>query len=78
MQNSGINFPSGEWGWKIQFFNPRLGFVSLENDSAAAILKTIDGGQTWKRIEVTDPQEIVESRRHWLYRRGGRLGRRMG
>jgi photosystem II stability/assembly factor-like uncharacterized protein len=60
LQNSGINFPRGEWGWKIQFLNPQLGFVSLENDSAAAILKTVDGGQTWKRIEVTDPQKNVE------------------
>jgi photosystem II stability/assembly factor-like uncharacterized protein len=60
LQNSGINFPSGEWGWKIQFLNPQVGFVSLENDTAAAILKTTDGGQTWKRIEVTDPQRNVE------------------
>ena len=59
LQASGINFPRGEWGWKIQFLNPRLGFVSLENKSAAAILKTVDGGETWKRIEVTDPQKNV-------------------
>ena len=59
LQNSGINFPRGEWGWKIQFLNPQLGFVSLENETAAAILKTVDGGQTWKRIEVTDPQKNV-------------------
>ena len=38
---------------------PRLGFVSLENESAAAILKTVDGGETWKRIEVIDPQRNV-------------------
>jgi photosystem II stability/assembly factor-like uncharacterized protein len=60
LQNSGINFPRGEWGWKIQFLNSQIGFVSLENDSAAAILKTVDGGQTWKRIEVADPQRNVE------------------
>ena len=60
LQISGINFPTGEWGWKIQFLNPQLGFVSLENDTAAAILKTIDGGQSWKRIEITDPQRNVE------------------
>jgi photosystem II stability/assembly factor-like uncharacterized protein len=58
--NSGINFPKGEWGWKIQFLTPQIGFVSLENDTAAAILKTTDGGQTWKRIEVRDPQRNVE------------------
>lgn len=56
LQNSGINFPRGEWGWKIQFLTPQIGFVSLENFSAAAILKTADGGQTWRRIEVRDPQ----------------------
>jgi photosystem II stability/assembly factor-like uncharacterized protein len=60
LQNSGIDFPSGEWGWKIQFLNPQLGFVSLENDTAAAILKTTDGGQSWKRIPITDPQKNVE------------------
>ena len=59
LQASGINFPRGEWGWKIQFLTPQLGFVSLENESAAAILKTVDGGETWKRIEVTDPQRNV-------------------
>jgi photosystem II stability/assembly factor-like uncharacterized protein len=58
--NSGIDFPKGEWGWKIQFLTPQIGFVSLENDTAAAILKTTDGGQTWKRIEVRDPQRNVE------------------
>jgi photosystem II stability/assembly factor-like uncharacterized protein len=60
LQNSGINFPRGEWGWKIDFLTSQIGFVSLENDSAAAILKTVDGGQSWKRIEVKDPQKNVE------------------
>ena len=60
LQNSGIEFPRGEWGWKIQFLNWQLGFVSLENRNGAAILKTIDGGQTWKRIGVNDPQRNVD------------------
>ncbi|MER9227075.1 YCF48-related protein [Mesorhizobium sp. M0664] len=60
LQNSGIDFPAGEWGWKIQFLNPQVGFVSLENDTAAAILKTTDGGETWKRIPINDPQRNVE------------------
>ena len=60
LQNSGIDFPTGEWGWKIQFLTPQIGFVSLENDTAAAILKTTDGGQSWKRIPITDPQRNVE------------------
>lgn len=53
------NFPFGEWGWKIQFIGGGVGFVSLENFSDAAILKTIDGGTTWQRIAVNDPQENV-------------------
>lgn len=59
LQNSGINFPRGEWGWKIQFISPQIGFVSLQNFTSAAILKTVDGGQTWKRIEIVDQQKNV-------------------
>ncbi len=50
------DFPIGEWGWKIQFLSQDLGFVALENFFRAAILKTTDGGESWKRIEVRDPQ----------------------
>lgn len=60
LENSGIDFPTGEWGWKIQFLTPQVGFVSLENDTAAAILKTTDGGNSWNRIPITDPQRNVE------------------
>src|SRR3954453_5592817 len=60
LQNSGIDFPSGEWGWKIQFLTPQIGFVSLGNDAAALFLKTSGGGQTCKRIVVNDPQRNVE------------------
>lgn len=52
-------FPFGEWGWKIQFLNDKLGFVSLENFTAGAILKTTDGGRTWTRIKINDPQGNV-------------------
>jgi len=52
----GIAFPFGEWGWKIQFLSDQIGFVSLENFSAGAILKTTDGGTTWVRLAVNDPQ----------------------
>lgn len=48
--------PLGEWGWKIQFLTDQIGFVSLENFHDGAILKTTDGGQTWKRFPVNDPQ----------------------
>ena len=50
------DFPFGEWGWKIQFLDERTGFVSLENLTAAAILKTTDGGLSWVRKAVEDPQ----------------------
>ena len=50
------DFPFGEWGWKIQFLNDRVGFVSLENFTDAAILKTSDGGLTWTRMKINDPQ----------------------
>jgi photosystem II stability/assembly factor-like uncharacterized protein/uncharacterized membrane protein len=52
-------FPFGEWGWKIQFLDDRVGFVSLENMTAAAILKTVDGGKSWTRIPVADQQGNV-------------------
>ncbi len=48
--------PLGEWGWKIQFLNDMVGFVALENFHDGAILKTTDGGRTWTRLPVTDPQ----------------------
>jgi photosystem II stability/assembly factor-like uncharacterized protein len=48
--------PPGEWGWKIQFVDKRLGFVSLESFQRAAVLKTTDGGRSWSRLEVHDPQ----------------------
>jgi photosystem II stability/assembly factor-like uncharacterized protein len=49
--------PLGEWGWKIQFLDDRIGFVSLENLNAGAILKTTDGGETWTRMPINDPQK---------------------
>jgi hypothetical protein len=47
-------------GGKIQFLTPQIGFVSLENMAAAAILKTTDGGETWKRIVIKDQQGNVD------------------
>lgn len=48
--------PMGEWGWKIQFLNDMVGFVSLENFRAGAIMKTVDGGLTWERKPINDQQ----------------------
>ncbi|MBY5560562.1 YCF48-related protein [Rhizobium leguminosarum] len=49
-------FPFGEWGWKIFFVDELVGFVSLENFTAAAIAKTTNGGRSWSRLEVVDRQ----------------------
>ncbi len=41
-----------EWGWKINFPIPLVGFVSVENFNAGSILKTTDGGQSWNKYDV--------------------------
>lgn len=51
-----LDFPIGEWGWKIQFLDDLVGFVSLENYWDGAILKTTDGGSSWSRIRINDRQ----------------------
>jgi photosystem II stability/assembly factor-like uncharacterized protein len=51
--------PLGEWGWKIHFIDERIGYVALESFERAAILKTTDGGDSWTRLDVTDPQGNV-------------------
>ena len=56
VENIRSSFSCGEWGWKIQFLNDQIGFVSLENLREGAILKTTDGGKTWKRLPINDPQ----------------------
>jgi photosystem II stability/assembly factor-like uncharacterized protein len=67
-------FPRGEWGWKIQFLDDRTGFVSLQNYEAGAILTTIDGGLTWTRRQINDPQKnanlegigFIDGRHGWV------------
>jgi photosystem II stability/assembly factor-like uncharacterized protein len=67
-------FPLGEWGWKIQFLNANTGFVSLENFTQGAILKTADGGTTWTRHPINDAQQnanlegvgFVDERHGWV------------
>jgi photosystem II stability/assembly factor-like uncharacterized protein len=44
-----------EWGWKISFPTPEVGYVSVEYEgggSTGKVLKTTDGGQTWTEIAV--------------------------
>lgn len=50
------DLPRGEWGWKIFFVNDQVGYVSLENFTAGAVLKTTDGGRTWVRKPINDQQ----------------------
>ena len=49
--------PLGEWGWKIQFVDERVGFVSLESMDRGAILRTEDGGESWERRDINDRQQ---------------------
>lgn len=50
------SLPKGEWGWKIDFLDDNVGYVSLESFTRGAILKTTDGGNTWARLDINDPQ----------------------
>jgi len=48
----------GEWGWKISFPTPAIGYVSLERDAGPMFfLKTQDGGQTWTELPFPDYNE---------------------
>jgi photosystem II stability/assembly factor-like uncharacterized protein len=48
--------PRGEWGWKIQVLDAQTMFASLENMLDGAILRSDDGGQTWRRFPINDRQ----------------------
>ncbi len=50
------HFPRGEWGWKIQVLDESTMFVSLENFRDGAILRSDDGGRTWRRLRINDRQ----------------------
>jgi photosystem II stability/assembly factor-like uncharacterized protein len=49
-------FPLGEWAWKIEFLDLQVGFISLQNYDAGAILTTEDGGKSWTRYRINDQQ----------------------
>ena len=49
----------GEFCWKIQFVGRDVGYVSTEGANAeGAIIKTIDGGQSWTRIKIGDKVQL--------------------
>ncbi len=45
---------TGEWGWKISFPSPDVGYVSVERYpvGVARVLKTGDGGETWSESVI--------------------------
>lgn len=86
LRGSGIEFPLGEWGWKIQFLDDNVGFISTENFDEAAILKTNDGGESWERLAVEDQQGnknlegigFLDENRGWVGGWGGPFPRPPG
>jgi photosystem II stability/assembly factor-like uncharacterized protein len=74
VRNIRDQFPLGEWGWKIHFVDDRIGFISLQNYDAGAILTTTDGGLTWQRRVINDPQKnanlegigFLDARHGWV------------
>lgn len=48
--------PRGEWGWKIQRIDEQTIVVALENFTDGAILRSDDGGASWRRIPLNDRQ----------------------
>ena len=50
------DFPRGEWGWKFQKLNDSVLFVSCENFHDGAILRSDDGGRSWRRLRLNDRQ----------------------
>jgi photosystem II stability/assembly factor-like uncharacterized protein len=52
------DFSCGEWGWKVFALDEKRIFVSLENFLAGAVLKTLDGGQTWQKLPIDDSRPL--------------------
>ncbi len=49
---------SGQWGWKISFPTPDVGYISIEyadnkNDRPAKVLKTVNGGRSWSELYIS-------------------------
>ncbi|MDX1053368.1 hypothetical protein GOL41_27020 [Sinorhizobium medicae] len=67
-------FPQGEWCWKIQVIDDQTIVVSNQNYRDGAILRSDDGGETWKRLRLNDKQRnsnlegvgFLDGRRGWV------------
>jgi photosystem II stability/assembly factor-like uncharacterized protein len=64
---------ASEWGWKISFPTPLVGYVSVEQTfgGPGKILKTTDGGLTWSEIILAQPNNMqaigfLTAERGWL------------
>jgi photosystem II stability/assembly factor-like uncharacterized protein len=67
----------GEWGWKLSFPTPLVGYASVERTSGttAKVLKTTDGGLTWTELLVpgggsTQGLGFLTAERGWISGRG--------
>ena len=67
----------GEWGWKVSFPTPDVGYVSVERlgGTTAKVLKTVDGGQTWTELAVPGGGSLqglgfITPQRGWISGRG--------
>ncbi len=53
---------NGEWGWKISFPTPKIGYVSIENFRpnvpTAKVLKTTDAGLTWTEVPIEGSRSL--------------------
>lgn len=66
---------AGEWGWKITFPTPEVGYVSVERlRGVARVLKTTDGGDTWTEAAIPDsgPLQGIGFITKWQGWTGGR------
>lgn len=47
-----------EWGWKINFPTPNIGYVSVENFHSASFVKTTNGGVSWTQKNISGLDDL--------------------
>lgn len=70
---------TGEWGWKISFINSNTGFVSVEANSRAVVLKTTNKGLNWTERVFTDTDDLegigfINENTGWVGKHGATFG----